>query len=499
MLSFLHGLGKRTYNTPTTKVGSDSGESVLSRNTTRNASDSFSNDLSLTPPTSNTDAGSISTATDMIAVPKAQGRKSERLRKIRSGISTYNENVLSGSARETTRRIHETGDGRIKCNDTLINSDNEHNQSITQTIQLLGSEGIHSGENLKGSSTEPNSTGARRSTRSAVIERATNIAKKARSILGKRDRENYEAGVDKIQSNEGAGKDFLESGHSRISPSERPLKKQTRPLDKSDSTFVAPSAQSEISINKRPKAKRWLGQGLYVGQDRHFDPRLTETKNKQRRLSDKRINTENHALLPMPMFAGQRMLELGRNFKLPFDIFSPLPPGQPRPEEWKKTHKSKSSAQKFVFLINDLYVDIFIGDAASVWKKNKRLESSRCVCTPNGGCDENCFNRFMFYECDTSNCNIGADFCTNRSFESLRQRIKAGGKYNVGVEVIKTLDRGHGVRSNRTFEPNEIIVEYTGEIITQDECDDRMNKRYKNSEVSFLQTIALISIYANAN
>ena len=49
---------------------------------------------------------------------------------------------------------------------------------------------------------------------------------------------------------------------------------------------------------------------------------------------------------------------------------------------------------------------------------------------------------------------------------------------------MKTIDRGHGVRSNRCFDPNQIIVEYTGEIITQDECDDRMNKRYKDSEVS---------------
>ena len=90
----------------------------------------------------------------------------------------------------------------------------------------------------------------------------------------------------------------------------------------------------------------------------------------------------------------------------------------------------------------------------------------------------------MFYECDDSNCDIGADHCTNRAFAGLKERTKAGGKYNIGVEVIKTVDRGHGVRSNRTFEPSQIIVEYTGEIITRDECDDRMNKRYKNAEVN---------------
>lgn len=101
----------------------------------------------------------------------------------------------------------------------------------------------------------------------------------------------------------------------------------------------------------------------------------------------------------------------------------------------------------------------------------------------------------MFYECDGTNCNLGADHCTNRSFEGLRQRTKAGGKYNVGVEVIKTLDRGHGVRSNRTFDPNQIIVEYTGEIITQDECDDRMHRRYKDAEVGCIGTE--IKEYAN--
>jgi histone-lysine N-methyltransferase ASH1L len=111
------------------------------------------------------------------------------------------------------------------------------------------------------------------------------------------------------------------------------------------------------------------------------------------------------------------------------------------------------------------------------------MEHSTCVCTIESGCDETCFNRFMFYECDSTNCNIGPEHCTNRSFEDLRQRCKAGGKYHIGVEVIKTADRGYGVRSNRTFEPNQIIVEYTGEIITQDECDTRMRTRYKDNEV----------------
>jgi histone-lysine N-methyltransferase ASH1L len=89
----------------------------------------------------------------------------------------------------------------------------------------------------------------------------------------------------------------------------------------------------------------------------------------------------------------------------------------------------------------------------------------------------------MLYECDETNCNVGGRLCQNRAFARLADRTKVGGKYRIGVEVIKTDDRGYGIRSNRSFEPNQIIMEYTGEIITEAECDRRMNEKYKNNEV----------------
>jgi histone-lysine N-methyltransferase ASH1L len=137
--------------------------------------------------------------------------------------------------------------------------------------------------------------------------------------------------------------------------------------------------------------------------------------------------------------------------------------------------------------------DVFVGDAGSIWRNIKLQEYSTCVCLPETGCDEDCQNRFMFYECDSSNCRLDAETCGNRSFDGLKQRTKAGGKYNVGVEVIKTVDRGYGVRSNRTFDPNQIIVEYTGEIITQEDCEDRMHTLYKDNEVGFLIACDLFS------
>lgn len=136
-------------------------------------------------------------------------------------------------------------------------------------------------------------------------------------------------------------------------------------------------------------------------------------------------------------------------------------------------------------------LDVFVGDASSIWKATKRNEVSTCMCTPETGCDDDCHNRYMFYECDDNNCRLGADACKNRSFEGLRLRSKAGGKYNIGVEVIKTEDRGYGIRSNRTFEPNQIILEYTGEILTQEDAENRMRKVYKDSEVS-ISTLSVV-------
>ncbi|MCJ1358822.1 MAG: hypothetical protein MMC33_008822 [Icmadophila ericetorum] len=250
--------------------------------------------------------------------------------------------------------------------------------------------------------------------------------------------------------------------------------REHRPLpSKKPEELKQPEAPAESKPKSKPgqRVKRWLSQGLYVGQDPDFDARLSETKNKLKRASKGGHMEPQRKHLPLPMFAGQRTLERGRDFKLAFNIFSPLPPGQPKPEEWRKTQKN-----------------VFVGDAAQVWKVTKQLEASTCICEPDSGCDERCFNRFMFYECDDNNCNIAADRCTNRSFEDLRKRCKAGGKYNIGVEVMRTLDRGYGVRSNRTFEPNQIIVEYAGEIITQDECDNRMRTLYKDNECYYLMS-----------
>lgn len=89
----------------------------------------------------------------------------------------------------------------------------------------------------------------------------------------------------------------------------------------------------------------------------------------------------------------------------------------------------------------------------------------------------------MAYECDENNCPLAEDQCTNRPFAELKRRSKMN-RYDYGVEVMETGGKGYGVRAMRTFEPNQIIVEYAGEIITQAECERRMKQVYKRDKVN---------------
>ncbi|GJN72183.1 hypothetical protein PLICBS_006255 [Purpureocillium lilacinum] len=231
-----------------------------------------------------------------------------------------------------------------------------------------------------------------------------------------------------------------------------------------------------ITNTKQRRVKKYLAKGLYAGQDAPVDMFKGLTMGEKKKLAglpelipSGRLNKT----MPLPIYTGLRMLIAGRDFKLPYNICNPLPPGQPKPDEWKKMTKNR-----------------FIGDSKEVWRKLPHIDDyqSKCVCKPEDGCGESCQNRIMLYECDATNCNIGKEHCTNRAFADLMARRSKGGKYRVGVEVIKTSDRGYGVRSNRCFRPNQIIMEYTGEIITEEECERRMNEVYKHNECYYLMS-----------
>lgn len=414
----------------------------------------------------------------------------------RAGNGSYHQNVLVGEkdVRSTLQQGEASENATISEDTLVIEGGNDSRERLLQkSVQALDEGwdiGAMPGDDLEISMTDKGGLRRQDSTRMDIaIDRASTMVEKTTSVLGKRSREAMEAGKEKIQALKGAQKrSIMKPRETEMSSFESPKK---RARFSAGSIMELSTRESKSKPTSKKPSKHWIKQGLYVGQSPDFDPRLTESKNKLKKASTKQRQTKHSSVMPLPMFAGERTLTFGRPFVLPFDVFSPLPPGQPKPDEWKKTHKSTfphvAIEGNAVTLTGS--TDVFIGDAAAYWKKTKPQEHSMCNCTKENGCAEQCLNRFMLYECDDHNCNVGTEHCTNRAFADLKERCKSGEndakkKYSIGVEVTKTHDRGYGVRANRCFEPNQIIIEYTGEIITQEECDNRMYHRYKDAEVS---------------
>lgn len=101
-------------------------------------------------------------------------------------------------------------------------------------------------------------------------------------------------------------------------------------------------------VTRQRRVKKWLDKGLYAGQPAVLDYTIgmsTAEKKKLAQLPELAPSGQVNKVLPLPMFAGLRLLINGRDFKLPFDVCNPLPPGQPKPDEWRKMTKSEAPFQ----------------------------------------------------------------------------------------------------------------------------------------------------------
>lgn len=300
---------------------------------------------SSTPPASNADAASVST--DATALSESRNCSLERVRRVRTSVRSSDQIVLSGSIKRSGSRESTVGGNRTVSGETLVENDDEaQSQLVRRSIQLLDLDwkvDAMPGDDIEISEPQEKIT-RKKSLRMGMLDRASSMMDKTKSLLGKRSREAMEEGKEKLQVLKGSRRASLRPRRveSKETPSfEGPVPKKTRLSEVPDVKAESPPPGLKRKGSIKPKVKRWLSQGLYVGQDRDFDPRLTETKNKLKMATKALAPARQRSLLPLPMFAGQRTLEVGRDFRLPFDVFSPLPPGQPKPDEWRKTQKSE--------------------------------------------------------------------------------------------------------------------------------------------------------------
>ncbi|OZJ05705.1 hypothetical protein BZG36_01453 [Bifiguratus adelaidae] len=99
--------------------------------------------------------------------------------------------------------------------------------------------------------------------------------------------------------------------------------------------------------------------------------------------------------------------------------------------------------------------------------KSMTEESMPCECKYDSGIDdldaacgsdERCINRMMFMEC-VGDCACGV-YCQNRRFQHKRY---------ADVDIIRTEKKGFGLRALQDLRPNDFIMEYVGEVISNPE------------------------------
>lgn len=185
----------------------------------------------------------------------------------------------------------------------------------------------------------------RRSSRLSMVNKASDILERANSVLGKRTRDLSEVGKDlgrraSLRPRKAASPEKEEqSGPAKTEPTSKKRRVSESDLSKLQSKDATPSEEpTTVTTVPQKRKKIWMTHGLYMGQE------SSGSKAKQRKSKNSAKTTDELAdlrKLPFPMFASARLFNQRQDFKLPFNIFSPLPPGQPKPNEWRKTNKSE--------------------------------------------------------------------------------------------------------------------------------------------------------------
>lgn len=134
-----------------------------------------------------------------------------------------------------------------------------------------------------------------------------------------------------------------------VGPDEpEPPRKKVKTEAPKPATLLDFEPTPEPSVFKRQHNKKWLDRGLYSGQDAPLDIFKSLTPAERKNIAEypelvTKVGEKPNKVLPSPMFNGLRLLIQGKDYKLPYDICNPLPPGQPKPEGWRTMTKSMLS------------------------------------------------------------------------------------------------------------------------------------------------------------
>lgn len=261
-------------------------------------------------------------------VPLSEGRRPAR--SSRNSVPTYNVQILAGTAIHTPTKYLEK----------------HHKNVLHGSLESPVSKDDLTPAKRRAYKAPPGSADTEDPVEEQLVAEAAQAARRRTSSrvtdLRKEALRNI-SGVGQVVANALSDGKILVRNTLKRSASDGALKssKSKRPAHASgDSDGIDAEATSDQNLLK-PKAKLWLRQGLYVGQHREFNPRLSESQNRARKRTKRRQDDD---VLPLPMFAADRVLNedphhVFKDFKLPFDTYNPLP-RKVKVDGWVKLSKS---------------------------------------------------------------------------------------------------------------------------------------------------------------
>uniref|UniRef100_A0A3Q2PDK7 Ash1 (absent, small, or homeotic)-like (Drosophila) n=1 Tax=Fundulus heteroclitus TaxID=8078 RepID=A0A3Q2PDK7_FUNHE len=216
------------------------------------------------------------------------------------------------------------------------------------------------------------------------------------------------------------------------------------------------SSQREKKAARLPK-KKFQKAGLYSDVYKTEDPRSQLLQLKKEKL-EYIPGEHEYGLFPAPIHVGKYLRQKRIDFQLPYDIL------------WLWKHDQlykRPDVPLYKKIRSNVYVDV---------KPLYGYETTTCNCRPPGasaekGCLDDCLNRMSFAECSPSACPCG-DQCDNQHIQRH--------EWVQSLERFRAEGKGWGIRTKQPLRAGQFIIEYLGEVVSEQEFRNRMMEQYHN-------------------
>lgn len=307
-----------------------------------------------------------------------------RPRRARKSLPSYNISKLSQLSTTRTPKADAAGDKRRRTisGDTLVNDNDgtgladtleKTSKTVQNGIDALSLDWSISGPNTpQGASKATRPKGNKGSVPAPIERRVTRRSGLPTQTVATRIAElskKTKKTIEKVQANLSLElrrlQDTNEFAHIETAPVRYTVWSNGKYVDPNEEKEAAARKKKESEVNaseqskkepepekqepsgpavKKRRTKKWLEKGLYAGQEAPTDISKGFSAHEKKMLAahpELMPSGKVNKALPSPIFNGLRMIANGRDFKLPYDVCNPLPPGQPKPTTYRTITKSE--------------------------------------------------------------------------------------------------------------------------------------------------------------